>query len=193
MSYIGQTVQTLERRAGGINGCNYRKGKYLGPAIDKDGWENFVSEILAETEDQEYANLLEWFYTIEFNTQWPNSYNVAIVHSGVSLSEKARKSISEKLKGRSISEEHKKAISFANSGSKNGMYGKHLSEETKRKLSESHKGKGDLRSLEGKLRNIKANIGNTNVKGKTWFTNGLKNVRRFECPEGYWKGRSRWQ
>lgn len=29
------------------------------------------------------------------------------------------------------------------------------------------------------------------TKGRKWFTNGIKNVREYECPEGYWPGISK--
>jgi hypothetical protein len=45
---------------------------------------------------------------------------------------------------------------------------KNPSEETRRKKSEATR---------------KAN------KGKHWFTDGIKNVFRYECPEGFVKGR----
>ena len=40
------------------------------------------------------------------------------------------------MKGKHISEETRKKISLAQKGEKNGFYNKHHSEETKRKLSE---------------------------------------------------------
>ena len=86
------------------------------------------------------------------------------------------------------------------------------SEETKRKMSEAHKGK--MFNEEHKLKISKAmkykNKGNKNrlgkhhseetkrkmseaKKGKTlgrhWYNNGIKNVRARECPEGFVKGR----
>lgn len=49
--------------------------------------------------------------------------------------------------------------------------GKQLSEETKRKLSESGKGKNNW------------------SKGRKCYTNGIENIYAFECPEGFHKGR----
>lgn len=60
-----------------------------------------------------------------------------------------------------------------------GFTGKHT-EESKQKMSDMRKGKG------------------TSLKGKTlphlhgllhWYTNGVKNVKRKECPEGFWPGK----
>lgn len=47
--------------------------------------------------------------------------------------------MSEGGKGKVLSEEHRKHISEAISGENNGMYGKHHSEETRQKISETRK------------------------------------------------------
>ena len=49
------------------------------------------------------------------------------------------------------------------------MYGKHHTEETKKKIAEAHKG-------------------NTNTRGKRWFNNGKENIRAKECPDGFVPG-----
>lgn len=63
---------------------------------------------------------------------------------------------------------------MSNLGAKNPNYGKHPSEETRRKLSMSR-------------------MGNTNSKGKHigkhWFNNGVVNAFQRECPEGFVAGR----
>ena len=55
-------------------------------------------------------------------------------------------------------------------GENNPLFGKHHSEESRKKTSE-------------------ANKGNTKAKGKFWFNNGIINIRSKECPEGFAKGR----
>lgn len=57
-----------------------------------------------------------------------------------------------------------------NEGNKN-MYGKHHSEETRKKISEIHKGK------------------NFWTKNSFWFNDGIRNYRCKECPPGCVKGR----
>ena len=59
--------------------------------------------------------------------------------------------------------------------------GKHRSEETKNKLSESNKGK--RLSEETKMKISEYN------KGNRWFNNGEINIRAKECPEGFIPGR----
>ena len=171
MSYIGQTSESLEKRAGGKRGQHYHCCKYFGPAIQEFGWGNFESEILTETEDPEYADLLEWFYTIEFNTQWPNGYNDRV---GQQMSDETRKSISEKKKGKPFPQ---------NTWSK----GKTISEEQKRKMSEKLKGRH--LTEEQKRRLSEANKGNQVAKGRIWFNNGTIERMAYECPEGFIRGR----
>ena len=59
---------------------------------------------------------------------------------GHPTSKDTREKISKANKGRSFSEEHKKHLSESRKGEKNHRYGKHCSEETKRKLRDSHIG-----------------------------------------------------
>ena len=59
--------------------------------------------------------------------------------------------------------------------------GKHRSEETKNKLSESNKGK--RLSEETKMKISEYN------KGNRWFNNGEINIRAKECPPGFIPGR----
>lgn len=75
--YIGQTIDTLEMRAG-ANGYKYRKCPYFYNAIKKYGWENFTSEILADNLTREQANELEIEYIEKFNSQNPEiGYNIS--------------------------------------------------------------------------------------------------------------------
>lgn len=58
------------------------------------------------------------------------------------------------------------------------MKGKHLSEETRKKLSEKRK----------ELCRQNPHISSING-GKHWYNNGVKNKMAFECPNGYREGR----
>lgn len=66
---------------------------------------------------------------------------------------------------------HKRGFQKGNQyrkGKPGTMKGKHHSEEAKRKISETSKGR---------------------VKGRHWYNNGEINVRRYECPEGFVPGK----
>ena len=63
----------------------------------------------------------------------------------------------------------------------------HRSEETKRKISESMKGKKF--SKEHKKKIAEAQKGNTYVRGRHWYNNGKINKRCYECPDGFVPGK----
>lgn len=88
-----------------------------------------------------------------------------------------------------VSEETKRKISEAHKG-------RHRSEETKNRISEALKGrpgsnKGKKFSEEHKNKISESNKGKS--KGKKWFNNGKINKFCFECPEGFWPGRLSWR
>lgn len=65
--YIGCTAQTLIKRSG-ADGSGYHDNAELWEAIQKFGWENFVSEVLLETEDAKLAAETETRYIKQYNT-----------------------------------------------------------------------------------------------------------------------------
>lgn len=154
--YIGQTHYDRSTYFG--------SGVLLAEAIEKYGKENFVKEYIDEACSQEELDEKEIFWIKQLNSQNRNlGYNIA--DGGwncFTMTDETREKISKTLKGKYtgdksfrkglvLSEEHKKAISFANTGKKRSdevkrkisesHKGKTLSEETKRKLSDFHKGK----------------------------------------------------
>lgn len=65
---------------------------------------------------------------------------------------------------------------------------KHLSEETRKKLSEANKGHPVSEETKKKISEArKVKPGNAN--GTRWFNNGKINIRAKECPEGFIPGR----
>lgn len=85
-------------------------------------------------------------------------------------------------------------ISMSLSGKNNPFYGKHHSEETRKKISEKQKGTkhhlyGKKRSSETRKKISNALIGNKSTTGYHWYNNGIKTVYTFECPDGFVKGR----
>ena len=76
---------------------------------------------------------------------------------------------------------HSEHASLHNKGEKNTMYGKHHSEETKKKLSEANKGKHPSEETRKKLSEAK--------KGTRWYNDGKVSIRAKECPEGFTPGR----
>lgn len=134
----------------------YGGGVLIGKAIKKYGKEAFRKETIEQCASQEEMNEKELYWIIKLNTLVPKGYNITLGGGGFKgkhtkrtkegLSKKLsewwkdpekRKMQSERLKGRKLSEEHKRKIS-------EGGKGKHqtpLSEEHKRKIGEAHKGR----------------------------------------------------
>lgn len=134
--YIGQTRNTLEQRAQ-AGGRNYKESPKFYNAIKKYGWEAFSPEIIATATTQEEANALEIFYISKFQSTDENfGYNIA--HGGFckEMSDETKEKISLSAKARYKDK------------TKNPMYGKHQSEDMKRKLSESRR--GELNPMFGK-------------------------------------------
>ena len=83
--------------------------------------------------------------------------------------------------GKHHSEETRKKISESKKGENNYWFGKHHSEETRKKISEAHKGKNHSDETRKKMSEAH--------KGKHWYNNGMQNVFAYECPEGFVQGR----
>lgn len=153
--YIGITQDYLKRWR---NGLGYWKNKYFYNAIQKYGWDNFEHIIVAENLTQDEAEIMEIELIAKYKSnQREYGYNHAEggkVNRGYKLSEETRRKLSESHKGlpgnnkgKKLSEEQKKKVS---NGMKkyhathewiSPMKGMNHSEQTKIKMSESHKGK----------------------------------------------------
>jgi hypothetical protein len=101
------------------------------------------------------------------------------VNKGKTLSEEHKRKLSEVNKGKTLSEEHKRKLSEASKGNTN-MLGKTLSKETKIKISEATKGKPH--SEESKRKQSEA------MKGRKWWNDGCGNYKMMiECPGIGWE------
>lgn len=125
--YIGITSQTAENRW--RNGKGYKSNQPFYKAIMKYGWDNIEHIIVAEGLSLEQAAYMECELIKEYRTQDKKfGYNVCTggEHGWVGVHH---------------TEEAKIKMSLAKKGKPNNRTGYKLSDETKRKLSESHKGK----------------------------------------------------
>ena len=158
--YIGITCRKPEHRW--ANGKGYTGNDYFTKAINKYGWDSFEHIIVSKGLDEETAKWLEMeLIKIWDSTNRSKGYNITFGGEGTTgwiPSEETRKKISKAQKGRKLSEEHKRKIgensksmwenekyrnkmSEKKKGENNPNYGKHHSEETKKKISKSQKGK----------------------------------------------------
>lgn len=143
--YIGITSTKPKRRW--MNGNGYKNNQYFIYAIEKYGWDNFKHIIVARGLTKEEACWLE----IELIKVWDTTnrgkgYNISLGgDTGVHLEGENNPMYGKDWRERKSEEELKeikeKQIKNTPKGENHHMYGKHLSEETKRKMSEAHKGK----------------------------------------------------
>lgn len=112
------------------NNPNYLgSGLLLNRSINKYGKENFIKEIIDETNDQSELNEKEKMWIVNLNSFYPNGYNIAEGGSGgdVFTNNPDKESIRKKC---------------SKPGEKNGMFGKHHKPESIEKMSRNRKGKG---------------------------------------------------
>lgn len=137
--YIGITCQKPTQRWRG--GKGYKIGLFKN-AIDKYGWNNFNHIILYERLTKEDACLKEQELIKQYNTMDINyGYNLCEggnLTLGYHHTKESREKMSLKKKGMYKGESNPM---YGKSGILAPMYGKHLTEEHKRKISEAKKGK----------------------------------------------------
>ena len=82
--------------------------------------------------------------------------------------------------GKHNSEETRKKISESKKGENHPLFGKHHSVETRKKMSEALKGKHRSEETRKKMSESK--------KGKHWYNNGVTSILAKTCPEGFVPG-----
>ena len=169
--YVGQTCKKLESRWG-KDGSNYTKNNNLKfyNAIQKYGWNDFEHYILATCNNLEEAYELEQYYINEFDT-YKNGYNSTMGGAG--------------SKGKVLSLEAKERISKSHKGKptwlsylpkeKRPFYGKHHTEETKKKIGNANRGR--VISQEGRERMRLAKLGKKGQKRTEKTKTKLRNQK----------------
>lgn len=167
--YIGQTCQNPRTRW--RNGEGYQKSVYFYNAIKKYGWDNIKHVVLCWCSSKESADFLERWFIKKYKTndsvhgynltdggggglgrepsdrqrKWMSEYSRGLVWT-----DERRKKVSDTLKHkysngeivrRPLTDEERRRRSDARKGELNPRYGTHISEETRAKMSRSHKGK----------------------------------------------------
>ena len=137
--YIGITSQKTKKRW--QNGKGYIGNQHFTNAIEKYGWDNFKHIIIAKGLSEEEAKWLEIELIREWDSTNPSKgYNISLGGEGTHglCGEK------HPMYGKHHTEEAKKRMSENKKGKYVGEnspnYGKHLSEETRKKMSEARKG-----------------------------------------------------
>ena len=148
--YVGQTKDFQNRVKGHLNEADAGKGYAFHAAIRKHGKENFVFEVIEECDDDD-VNERECIWIERFDS-FKRGYNLTsgggccfqfseetiqkIRNANSNLSEEQRYIKGSAFRGKHLTEEHKQKLREANKGKIPPCY-----EETRRKRSESMKGK----------------------------------------------------
>lgn len=167
-TYIGQHKYKK------LNDNYFGSGRLIKKAIKKYGIENFEKEILEfDIPNVDLANDWEQMYILFERAKGKSEYNIANGGLGSAghhyhHTEESKRKLSEAKKGKptwnkygKLSEEWKRKIGEAN---KRAMKGKHLSEETKSKISKANKGKKRSEETKSKISEAKKGL----HKGMHW-------------------------
>jgi len=135
MYYVGQTLNFKKRFR-----VHQTSHSYIGRALRKYGVANF-NIVLLENVPEEELDYWEIHYIKECNSVSPNGYNLTYGGKGHRAIDETKRKKSEALKGRKLTEEHRKKLSESHKGKDNHQLGRYHSEEAKKKMSDAHTGK----------------------------------------------------
>jgi group I intron endonuclease len=142
--YIGQTVKTLAQRRGDHAYCakkGDRRGAFQIAILEHGGVNAFTWEKIDIFETAEELSQKEQYWTAYYKADDPaHGYNGTNGGIEGTLTAEVRKKISKALKGHLVTEETRRKLSESHKGKPSNNKGKKASEETRRKLSEAHKG-----------------------------------------------------
>ena len=144
--YVGCTKQARPELRWGKNGGRY-KHQLFGRAILKYGWDNITHEVFeVDSEEEMYRKeieLISFYHSNDPEYGYNNSTGGEKSTLGCIRSEEYRKKQSEVHKGKVLSEETKRKIAETLKGKPHKPHKPHkpFSEETKRRMSEAKKGK----------------------------------------------------
>lgn len=185
MYYIGQH-QTK-------NPCDEYMGSglMLENAKNKYGIEKFVKTIMFDfaTRDEMLKKEIELVQPKDCYHSNPMCYNLATGGQGGNLGPEVSRRISEAVSGekngmygKKLTNKTLKKISDKLKGHPNYTHkGWHQSNDTRRRISESHMGITHTEETKEKLRNL--------VLGRHWYNNGIEESQTFTCPDGWIRGR----
>ena len=136
-TYIGQAKGRPELRWG-RKGSNYKSSVLFYRAIQKYGWDNFCHEILFNDLTEDEANLLEIKLINEYNACDPKyGYNIREGGKNGSLSESTKEKLRIANTGKHLTDKTKHKISESMMGELNHFYGKHHDEAAIQKMREA--------------------------------------------------------
>lgn len=132
-SYVGQTKNLEQRKQ-----QHLKTGTYFHNALKKYGFDNFKWEVIENCNSKNELNEMEFHYIKQYNTFVPCGYNLTSGGEGIleykhtnEIKEKISKNSSKYWLGKKLSENHKRKMSKSHRGKK-------LSTQHKQKISKSN-------------------------------------------------------
>lgn len=178
--YVGQTKLNLKQRW--REGEGYKYCPLFYNAIQKYGWNSFNHEIIEEVDSIEQANKREQYWIAFYKSNDPRyGYNLTSGGLNREISEIARQHMSEAQKHKPpITEETRIKMSKShkgkNAGEQHYLWGKHLSEDTKQKIRD--KLSNEFNPASRKVQCIETGeIFNTVSLASEWCNNGKNSLR----------------
>jgi len=173
LRYFGKTTKTdvYEYLGSGLRWKRHLKYHKVKPKT------NQIWSFDSVKEANEFALDFSYKHNIVESDEWANLQIENAIDGavpGIALSENHRNRVSEGLKGHRHSEESKKKMSLSRKGKSNGRLGIPHSEETKKKMSDSRMGNSGYWLGKNRSEETKVKIGNAN-KGNI----------------GYWLGKNK--
>ena len=169
--YVGLTTDLKTRQYKWNNLTQPYAGNVITNARAKYGIDAFNFEILKECKNEE-LNQWEMYYIKELNTKVPYGYNMTEGGDGCPgyiHSYETKRKISKGNKGKKLSDVTRKKLSECHRGEKHWFYGKHHSDETRKKMSEAHKGKTTWMKGKHHSEETKQKISECHRGEKHWF------------------------
>lgn len=206
-TYVGKHINKI-----GVVDNYMGSGTYLKRAKEKYGIQNFKKEIIKYCENEN--DLKEWEKTFIMLERFMcrAEYNVADGGDGSGI-EGGRKNLGKKRtpeQCKRISEATKEAMKHLSPEKEAKLYyrkgkegpnkGRHWSDATKKLISEHSGSRGKHPANYGKHHDEvtrekmkdawKERKNRSPNKGRHFYTNGIKNIMAFQCPEGYHEGKA---
>lgn len=152
--YVGQTSTTMKKRF--VRSRKYNR--HLRRAFLKYGTENFRLSILSRCRSVKRLNVMEQQWIRKYKTMdRPHGYNLQLGGMNRKMNDETKVILSKKCSGWHHTEDAKRRISKAFSGSNHHFYGKKLSPAHVEKLRKSHVGYVMRPETREKLRSINKN------------------------------------
>lgn len=148
--YIGQTSKTIEERF--KEHCKINPRCIITLAIKKHGKKNFSIEIIEECPSIEDTNEREKYWIKYYDSLSPNGYNLTTGGYHCKMSLETRIKIGKASKGRKVSEETRRRLSQSGKG----KHFRKLTKEHRQKVSDALKGHKTSEETKRKMREVNA-------------------------------------